>query len=147
MKKILTVFTLMMIGMFSSFASAQQTDISIIPKWWDVWNIVKWVSQWGKVWDNYRAVVKSGNLSLWDQFASWILSWDSILDYLVFLVKFVGQVALLIGALAIIYLGYKRIIKNLKPESNNPIWKIVLWLLIIVFAYVIVKLIWSAFIS
>ena len=147
MKKIITIFTFIIAWFISSLAFAQ-TDISIIPGWSsNAWQAVKEVSSGGKVWQIYRDKVKNGDLSLWEQFASGILSWDSILDYCVYLVKFIWQVALLIGTLAIIYLWYKRIVRNVKPEKSGPLWMIILWLLVIIFAYVIVKMIRSAFIS
>jgi len=132
-----------------SVASAQEPGISIIPGWWsnDVWELVSHVWQWGHVWEIYNDTLKTHNLSLAEKFASGIMDWDTILDYCVYLVKFLWQIALLIWAVAIIYLWYKRIVKNIVPENSSGFGKIILWLVVVIFAYVIVKLIWSAFIS
>ncbi len=147
MKKVLGIFTIIF-AVISWFALADD-DISIIPKW-DTTNAaqkVEQVSSGWKVWETYRDIVDNGDLSLGDQLASWIMSRDTILDYCVYLAKFLWELALLLWAMAIIFMWYKRIFRNLKPQSDNPLWKIILWLLIIIFAYAIVKLIWSAFIS
>ena len=145
MKKLLKIFVIMFMWPCFSFVWAQ--DISIIPEWDNVWNIVREIATWGKVWANYRDKVEHWNLTLWQQFASWIMSWDTILDYCVYLAKFLWEVALLVWALALIYLWYEKIWKAIKPESSTPYSKVIIWLLVIIFAYAIIKLIWSAFIS
>lgn len=147
MKKLLGIFAILFATM--SWLAFAADDIAIIPKWsWtNAAQKVEKVSSGWKVWQTYRDVVENDNLSLWDQLASGIMSRDTILDYCVYLAKFLWEVALLVWAMAIIFMWYKRILKNLKPQQENPLWKIILWLLIIIFAYAIVKLIWSAFIS
>lgn len=152
MKKLLKLFILVIIPFsFGFFVVAEhtnaQSDISIMPEWADVSSVVSGISQWWKVWDNYNSVVKQWNMDLWQQLASWVMSWDTILDYGVYLVKFLWQVALLVWAVAIIYLWYEKILKSIKPEQSTKLWKVIIWILVIIFAYVIVKLIWSAFIS
>lgn len=147
MKKVLGMFAILFTAI-SWFALADD-DVSIIPKW-DTTNAaqkVEQVSSGGKVWKNYRDIVENDNLSLWDQLASGIMSRDTILDYCVYLAKFLWEVALLIWAVAIIFLWYKRITKNIIWEAPKWLTLIVIWLLIIIFAYAIIKLIWSAFIS
>ena len=145
MKKLLKIFVIVFMWVCFSFVWAQ--DLSIIPEWDDVWNIVREIATWGKVWSNYRDKVEHWNLTLWQQFASWIMSWDTILDYCVYLAKFLWEVALLVWALALIYLWYEKIWKAIKPESSTPFSKVIVWILVIIFAYAIIKLIWSAFIS
>ena len=145
MKKLLKIFVFVVCFFCCWFVWAK--TISIIPKWDNVWDIVRSISTWGKVWSNYRDTVKDWWLTPWQQFASWIMSWDTILDYCVYLAKFLWQVALLVWALALIYLWYNKIWKSIKPESPKEISKIIVWILVIIFAYVIVKIIWSAFIS
>jgi len=77
--------------------------------------------------------------------ASWVMTWDTILDYAVYLIKFIGQLALLVWAIMIIYFGYKKATEHIK--FNGTLWKVVVWILIISFAYVIVKIVWSMFVS
>lgn len=143
MKKLLSIFVLLFMW-WLCFTEAQ----ALIPTWTtNVWSYVSWVSVWWHVLEEQRNLIKSWNMTLWDQLASWIMSRDTILDYCVYLVKFVWELALLIWALAIIYLWYKRITKNIFWDAPKGLTMVVVWILIIIFAYVIVKLIWSAFIS
>lgn len=147
MKKILGILVILF-TMVSWLAFADD-DISVIPKWsWtNAAEKVSEVSSGWKVWKIYRDIVDDGDLSLWDQLASGIMSWDTILDYCVYIAKFLWEVALLIGALAIIFLWYNRITKNIFWDTPKWILLVIIWLLIIIFAYAIIKLIWSAFIS
>lgn len=143
MKKLLSIFVLLFVW-WLCFTQAQ----ALIPEWSsNVWAYVSWVSVWGHVLEEQRNLIKSWNMTLWDQLASWIMSRDTILDYCVYLVKFIWELALLIWALAIIYLWYKRITKNIFWDAPKGLTMVVIWILIVIFAYVIVKLIWSAFIS
>lgn len=147
MKKLLGIFAILFATM--SWLAFAADDIAIIPEWsWtNAAQKVEKVSSGWKVWQTYRDVVENDNLSLWDQLASGIMSRDTILDYCVYLAKFLWEVALLIWAVAIIFLWYKRIVKNIIWEAPKWLTLIVIWLLIIIFSYAIIKLIWSAFIS
>ena len=147
MKKVLGIFTILF-TMVSWFALAAD-DIAIIPEWsWtNAAQKVEQVSSWWNVWKNYRDIVENDDLSLWDQLASGIMSRDTILDYCAYLAKFIWEVALLAWAVAIIFIWYKRIMKNIIWEAPKWLTLVVIWLLVIIFAYAIVKLIWSAFIS
>ena len=147
MKKVLKIFIIVFVaGLWLAFAD---DDISILPGWDTTVAAekVEQVSSGGKVWENYRDIVENDNLSLWDKLASGIMDRDTILDYCVYLVKFLWEVALLIWAAAIIFLWYKRITRNVFWEAPKWLTLIIIWLLIVIFSYVIVKLIWSAFIS
>ena len=158
-KKILIFITIVL--SIAGVSLAEEPGFEIIP-WSDssnVWQTVKNVWEWWKVWENYKntaywpeitwsnnKITRAwSNLSLWDQFASWIMTWDTILDYAVYLVKFLWQLALLSWALMLIYYGYKKATEHLK--FNGVMWQVVIWVLVISFAYVIVKIIWSMFIS
>lgn len=147
MKKILGILAILLISL--SWLALADDDIAIMPKGEDgvAAEKVSQVSSWGKVWKIYRDIVADGDLSLWDQLNSGIMSWDTILDYCVYIVKFLWEIALLMGALAIVFLWYKRITKNILWETPKWLVLVIVWLLIIIFAYVIVKIIWSAFIS
>jgi hypothetical protein len=57
-------------------------------------------------WDIYRekaAELEQSDNSLGNQMASGVMSWDTVLDYFVYLIRFASQIGLLIGALMIIY--------------------------------------------
>lgn len=146
MKKVLGILAILF-TMISWLVFAAD-DVAIIPEWntSTAAEKVEKVSSGWKVWKIYRDVVENDNLSLGDQFASGIMSRDTILDYCAYLAKFIWEVALLAWAVAIIFLWYKRITKNIFWETT-PFLRIVIWILVIIFAYAIVKLLWSAFIS
>jgi len=133
-----------------SFAqNSTQSDISIIPEGW--WNnaakAVNEVSVWWQVWRNYRKIVDANELSLWDQFSSWIMSRNTILDYIVYLVKFLSWLALLVWAVAIIYLWYRKIFLQYFKNQPPAFVMVIVGILIVTFAYAIVKLLRSAFVS
>jgi len=44
--------------------------------------------------------------NLGDQFASGIMTWNTLIQYIVYLVRFLSQLALVIGAVMIVYAGY-----------------------------------------
>lgn len=160
MKKIIIAILITIISI-SWVSVAQDVTFEVIPEAEqsssNIWATVKSVGEWWKVWDNYKDKAywvettwdyrsrPWWDLSLWDQFASGIMTWDTILDYAVYLVKFIGQLALLAWAIMIIYLGYKEATKHIKFEGK--LGNVVKWILVISFAYVIVKIIWSMFIS
>ena len=143
MKKLLSIFISIFI-LWLCFTHAQ----SLIPGWWDKagWYVSE-VSVWWEVMAKQKDLIKSWDMTLSDQLSSWIMSWDTILDYCVYLVKFLWEVALLVWAVAIIYLWYKRITKEFLGNQPKGLTMVIIWILIIIFAYVIVKLLRSAFIS
>lgn len=144
MKRLLKIF--MFVILVSCCWSVLAQDISIMPGWNDMWDVVRSIATWGKVWENYREEAKKPH-TLWEQFISWIMTWDTILDYCVYLAKFLGQVALLVWAMAIIFLWYQKITKTLFTDKPKGLVMVIVWILVIIFAYVIVKAIRSAFIS
>lgn len=140
MKKIL-LFAISAFMILCSFTQAQE----LLPKWWDnAADYVSWVSVWWEVMQRQKELAKT--LEMPDKIRTWIMDWDTILDYCAYLARFLWEVALLVWALAIIFLWYKRITKNLFKEKND-LTPIIIWLLVVIFAYVIVKLLWYAFIS
>ncbi len=164
-KKVLTkfiLFTLIGISFLSiNIASAvEDPGFEILPEKTsnNIWDTVNKVWVWGSVWDNYKDEAYWKKLSwentrpwadrsLWDQLASGIMTWDTILDYAVYLVKFIWQLALLAWALGIIYYGYVKATEHLKWSGGWKLWMIVVGILVISFAYVIIKMVWSMFVS
>lgn len=143
MKKFLSIFIMAFIILWSCVFAQ-----SVIPEWEsndNAWSYVSGVSVWWKVLEMQKDL--AWHLSLPDQFKTWIMNWDTILDYSAYLVKFLWELALFAWAVAIIFLWYKRITKNVLWESPKGLVMVIVWVLVVIFAYVIVKLIWSAFIS
>ena len=128
-----------------SSASAVGAVVDNIREWWSVWKKYKDTAYWPENIVDWKRVSVWWSLKIGEQFATGVMTWDTILDYAVYLVKFVWQLALLVWALMIIYYGYKKATEHLK--FNSTIWKVVTWILVISFAYVIVRIIRSMFIS
>ena len=147
MKKVLWILAILFTVV--SWLVLADDDIAIIPEWDTTLAAqkVKEVSSWWNVWKIYRKIVDEENMSVWDQLASGIMNRDTILNYCVYIAKFLWEIALLAWAVAIIFLWYKRIAKNIFWDTPKWILLVIIWLLIIIFAYAIIKLIWSAFIS
>ena len=128
--------------------AAEQASFSIIPEpetSESASNIVNDVAKsWGHVRENYRKNAQWRSLGT--QLASGVMTWDTILDYAVYLMKFLWQLALLAWAIMIIYLWYEKAIKPLFGSAWK-LWHIILWILVVTFAYVIIKIIWNMFIS
>lgn len=149
MKKRLLAIILWIFALFVWFwFAAEQASFEIIPSSSDgAWEIVEKVkAEWGHVRDNYKKQ-SQWNLSLWTQFASGVMTWDTILDYVVYLMKFLGQLALLVWAVMIIYLWYKKAAGSLFSKNPNMLWRIILWILVVSFSYVIIRMVWFMFIS
>jgi hypothetical protein len=55
----------------------------------------------------YQNLASGNTLSLPEKIATGIMDWTTILDYVVYLIRFLSQIGLVIGALMIVYAGYK----------------------------------------
>ncbi len=107
----------------------------------------------GSVRDEYNAQLndKSFNnpANISDQLASGIMSRDTIMDYAVYLLRFLSQIALLIGALVFVYNGYQYILETIgmgSPNSGN-MKNAVIGMCIVFFSYAIMKILTRAFLT
>ena len=97
---------------------------------------------WKKAWnvmDYYRDEAK--NLTPEEQRNSWILTRDSIMSYLKFIIKFLSQFWLLTWAGFIIFAGYKYMVSvfNWNSTDKSMITNAIIWVIIIIFSYAILK--------
>lgn len=90
---------------------------------------------------------KAENLSIQEQFNWWILTWNSIMQYLVFVVKFLSQFWVLIWACFIIYAWYNYMMScfNNWSTSSKTIQNAIIWVLIVIFSYAIMKILSAIF--
>ena len=156
MKKIL--ITMFALGLFivpiTSFAQTS-TDFEIIPKassGGGVANAVKAVGQtWGSVRDTYNTQASGMKNKVGDQIASGIMTRDTLLDYIVYLVRFLSQIGIFIGVVMIIYAGYLYASSIFSPSNmskgKSAITNAIIGVLVIAFSYAIMKLLTSAFLS
>ena len=89
--------------------------------------------------------------SVGDQIASGIMTRDTLLDYIVYLVRFLSQIGILIGVIMIIYAGYLYA-SSIFNQSNmskgkTALTNAIIGVLVVVFSYAIMKLLTSAFLS
>ena len=108
----------------------------------DIWSV------WWHVWDTYNkaadAMWQAGRTD--KQIASWIMNWDTIMNYLVFIVQFLSQLWLVVWALFIMYAGYKYITSVLfqwKWADKTIISNAIIWILVVIFSYAIMKILTS----
>ncbi|MDR2191129.1 MAG: hypothetical protein LBP53_08450 [Candidatus Peribacteria bacterium] len=98
--------------------------------------------------DTYRK--EAEKLSLKEQMATGIMNWDTILNYLVYVVKFLSQIGLLIGALMIIYAGYlyaSSVFGGKTNTGNSAIKNAIIGVLVISFSYAIMKFFTAVFLG
>jgi len=103
---------------------------------------------WGKVMQTYRE--KANELSLSEQMATGIMNRTTILDYIVYLVKFLSQIGLLIGAVMIIYAGYiyaTNIFGGKESNANSAIKYALIGVIVITFSYAIIRFFTALFLG
>jgi len=101
---------------------------------------------WKKWWDvMWRYYTESKKLNTPEQVASWIMNWDTIMNYLVFIVQFLSQLWLLVWALFIMYAWYMYIVSLFKwwQVPKKTIINAVIWILVVIFSYAIMKILTS----
>ena len=151
-KKIVLFLCLLLFG--GAFVSAQ--NLEILPAQTasgkayvesKVGEIGKW---WGKVWDVYNEALDSNKMWLSEKLASGIMDRDTLLEYLTYLVKFLSQAGIAIWAIFIIYAGYMYAtsIFGWKPDNwKTAIKNSIVWVIIIVISYAIMKAVMAAFLT
>lgn len=102
-----------------------------------------WSEPW-RIWTKYNK--EAEELSTKEQVASWIMNWDTIMNYLVFLVQFLSQLWLVVWTIFIIYAWYKYITSAFmgwKWADSKIIIRAITWILIIIFSYAIMRILTS----
>ena len=100
--------------------------------------------RYNKQWDKY---CWGSKVDLWGAFATGILSWECIIEYIVYIIKFISQVWLLVWVVMIIYAGYKyaTAVFTGKTPSSDIIKDAIIWVLVVIFAYAIIKVLTAMF--
>ncbi|AHB41628.1 hypothetical protein P148_SR1C00001G0839 [candidate division SR1 bacterium RAAC1_SR1_1] len=109
----------------------------------------------GHVWDEYNRQAteyqEDGNLAA--QMASGIFTWDTLLDYLAYLIKFLSEIGIFVGACFIVYAGYLYATSIFNADSgatskgNTAIKNAIIGVIVITFSYAIMKAITAAFLT
>lgn len=96
-------------------------------------------SKWWNVRTNYRLAVKE--LSLSERWAWWIITRDDIPIFLTLIVGFLCELWLVVWVIFIMYAWYKYIfsIFTWTQTSTRTIKNAIIWVIIIIFSYAILK--------
>jgi len=141
-------------GIFSFAVYAQDVDFAIIPEADNagiIDEVEKVAQKPGEVMDTYKEIANKQWRTLWDKMASWIMNWDTILDYVVYLVKFLSQLGLLVGACMFIYAGYLYASSVFSGgdagNANKAVKNAIIWIVVLSFSFAILKILTSMFIE
>lgn len=119
----------------------------------NVMDCTKWASGYVPIRDCYNQELQKikagwGNV-LWYQLATGIISRDGILFYIAYLIRFLSQLGMVVGAIMIIYTGYLYSLSAITGTNqwnlSSTITNIIIWLLLITASYGILKLITTMF--
>ena len=106
-------------------------------------NIKEIWSEWWYVRAHYNDVADRHDENPKKQIASWIMSWNTILNYLVFVVQFLSQLWLLVWVMFIMYAWYKYMVSVFAGwKTNNApemLKNAIIWVIIVIFSYAIMK--------
>lgn len=131
-------------------------DFEIVPKAKDPAQVESSVdlvgSNGGSVWKNYNQEAKKMNQmsKVGDQLSSGIMTWDTLIYYVVYLIRFISQVWLLIWWIMIIYAWYLYATTIFGWDAGK--WKsaiknAIIWTLVTAFSYAIMKILTAAFLT
>ena len=110
--------------------------------------IVEEIGNTDKTWSviekyNKKAEEISKKWDLWMAFQTGVMDWNTLINYVVYLMRFLNQVGLLIWSVMILYAGYLyagTIFGFWDPnKGKNAIKNAIIWVLIIVFSFAIWK--------
>lgn len=98
---------------------------------------------WGMV--STEIIKTAETLTLPEQINSWIMNWDTIMNYLVFIVKFLSQLWLVVGFGFIMYAWYKYMLSVFQwgKTPTSTITNAIIWVTIVIFSYAIMKILTS----
>lgn len=98
---------------------------------------------WWKVMDTYRE--EASKLTTEQQLASWVMDRNTIINYLIFVIKFLGQLWLAVWVVFIIIAGYKYMVSifNWQKTWKDYVKNAIIWVIIVIFSYAIMKILTS----
>ena len=96
-------------------------------------------STWWKVWETYNAT--ASGLKTSEQIATWIMNWDTLMNYLVYIVQFTSQLWLVVWGWFIMYAWYKYMFSvfNWSQPPSSTVKNAIIWVIIVIFSYAIMK--------
>lgn len=154
MKRLLTILFASIISTISiGQIHAQENDFHILPEVKDTTEINKaieiiWKTP-GSVMDNYKAQANS-DLTFAEKMAGGIMNRNTLLEYVAYLIRFLSQIGLVIGAAMIIYAGYQyamNIFGGKESDGNSAIKYAIIGVLVISFSYAIIRFFTAMFLG
>ena len=147
---IISAFSLVLLPHNTSADDMKVDDFNILPELTDeekteVNSAIDeiWKSAWN-VWNVYNQKAADPNFTTEEQIASWIMNWDTIMNYLVFVVKFLSQLGMVVWLIFIMYAGYKYMFNVFHQKSwKQPLVNVIIGVVIIIFSYAIMRLLTS----
>jgi len=99
-----------------------------------------WQSWW-EVWKKYNEIASSWDFSTSQQITTGIMNWDTIMNYLVFIVQFLSQLWLVVWFWFIMYAWYTYMLSvfNWLQTKSSTIKNAIIWIIIVIFSYAIMK--------
>jgi len=100
-------------------------------------------SEWWKVQKKYYEASKELKTS--EQVASWIMNWDTIMNYLVFVVQFLSQLGLVVWAVFIMIAWYKYAVSLFQwwKVPSATVKNAIIGIFIVIFSYAIMRILTS----
>lgn len=154
-KTLLTIFTLGVLITPLSLLAQNTNDYEVVPEAEDSSKVQGAVndvgSKWWSVREKYNQQADNMEGEIGNQMASGIMTRDTLLDYVVYLVRFLSQIGIVIGVVMIIYAGYLYATSVFNPsgisKGKSAITNAIIGVLVVAFSYAIMKLLTSAFLS
>lgn len=102
-------------------------------------------SSWWHVREIYNATANSTGFTTKEQLASWIMNRDTIMNYIVFVIKFLSQLWLLVWAWFIMFAWYKYMLSVFGwwKTASSTLKNAIIWVIIVIFSYAIMKILTS----
>jgi hypothetical protein len=141
------------ISVFAQNTEPDPSSLEIVPKvdqgtLWSINSAIQDPNNSKHVWDIYND--QASWLNTAEQIASGVMDRDTILDYGVYILQFLSQAWLLVGALMFIYTGYKYIMSVITGDwapDKKLIQNAIYGILIIIFSYAIMRILTRAFLT
>lgn len=156
-KTFIWLFITFLFGLNVLMPTLAQTsnDFEIIPKASSGGKVEAAVEAVGETWwsvrDTYDKKATEMKNNVGDQIASGIMTRNTLLDYIVYIVRFLSQIGLVIGVIMIIYAGYlyasSVFSASNMSKGKSAITNAIIGVLVIAFSYAIMKILTSAFLS
>lgn len=156
MKKVI-ISGLLLIGLIfpSGVSFAQEVRFEILPESesnasdQELNEVIKEIGKtWGLVNDSYT--VQASKMEVGDQIKTGIMTRDTLINYLVYIVKYLSQLGMFIGAIMLIYAGYlyaTQVFWWQLNKAKDAIKYAFIGIFVITFSYAIMKFFTSMFLG